>query len=67
VVESEVDERVETRVPRLDAFDRRLEHLDRRQLPPADATREFHDRREGHVSQRHSALLPVGFPVPLEA
>jgi hypothetical protein len=30
VVESEMDERVETRVPRLDAFDRGVEHLDRR-------------------------------------
>lgn len=48
VVEAEMDERVEARVARLDALDRRLEHFDGRQLAPADPSGKL---RNGRVSQ----------------
>jgi hypothetical protein len=49
VVEAQVDERVEARVAGLDALDRRLEDLHRREVARADAPRQLDHRRVGQL------------------
>jgi hypothetical protein len=58
IVEAEVDERVHARVAGLDPGDERVDHLDRRQIVPADAERQFGRRQARElVRERHRSLL----------
>jgi hypothetical protein len=58
IVEAEMDERVQARVAGLDPGDERVDHLDRRQIAPADAERQFGRRQARElVRERHRSLL----------
>ena len=63
-VEAQVNERVEARIAGLDPGDERVEDLDRGEIPPADAGREFVGGdvrefvREGHGPPLSRAPMP---------
>jgi hypothetical protein len=59
ILEAEIDEGIEARVARLDPREESVDHLDRRQLTPADAQRQLGGAHVGQfVRQCHLECLP---------